>query len=172
MKRRRDEPLAEPGNRTLRDTDPLSEGTLGDAVTREVMMELHGHMMREAHLNVNSDDVHHAFADALKSLQDAGMSIVRLRKAKGLSQRDLAEMTGYNQSTIQRAEKLVPGIRLEVYQAIADALGATLADLFASERSAEETLLIIAFRSFDDPSKQRLIDLVAGAKDQPSKPQK
>ena len=78
--------------------------------------------------------------------QNAAMNLTRIREAKGLSQRALGEMVGVDASTINRAEKMHSSAKLHTYIMCAEALGVSLADLFADDRSALEAELIGAFR--------------------------
>lgn len=82
------------------------------------------------------------------------MNIAKLRKAKGLTQNDLADMTGIGQSTISRAEKGDDGATLGNFKAIAEALGVHLKDLFADDRSPVEQSLVNAFRDLP-PDRQK-----------------
>lgn len=96
----------------------------------------------------------------MRGAHHAGMNLATYRKAKKLSQQALAEMVGVDQSTIQRAEKMHASARLETYVKCAEALGVTLSDLFSDERSAEEALLVIAFRS-SDASRRKMLHALA-----------
>ena len=62
-----------------------------------------------------------------------GTRIAELRKKKGLSQRALAELTGYNPSNIARIELGRYSVGLDVLQSIADKLDA---DVNIQEREA------------------------------------
>lgn len=98
------------------------------------------------------------------------MNLARLRKAKGLTQADLAEMIGVDQSTIQRAEKEHPSAKLQTYKLCADRLGVTLADLFSESRSVVEDQLIKGFRDMPESSRDKvlaILDLVGGNTSQP-----
>lgn len=55
-----------------------------------------------------------------------GARIAELRKAKGLTQAQLAEKTGFSQSNIGRIETGRYSVGLDVLAKIADALGATV----------------------------------------------
>jgi transcriptional regulator with XRE-family HTH domain len=55
-----------------------------------------------------------------------GARIAELRKAKGLTQAQLAEKTGFSQSNIGRIETGRYSVGLDVLTKIADALGATV----------------------------------------------
>lgn len=81
------------------------------------------------------------------------MNLARIRKARGLSQADLAEMIGRDTATISRAESMSKTAKLETYQLCADALDITLADIFCEDIAPIERELLAAFRSF--PAAQR-----------------
>lgn len=55
-----------------------------------------------------------------------GQRIAELRKEAGLSQRDLAERTGFNPSNIARIETGRYSVGLDVLSKIASALGASV----------------------------------------------
>ena len=55
-----------------------------------------------------------------------GKRIAELRKAKGLTQMQLAEKTGFSQSNIGRIETGRYSVGLDVLASIAEALGATV----------------------------------------------
>ena len=55
-----------------------------------------------------------------------GRRIAELRKAKGLTQAQLAEKTGFSQSNIGRIETGRYSVGLDVLASIAEALGATV----------------------------------------------
>lgn len=101
---------------------------------------------------------------------DAAMNLRTYRTAKRLTQQQLAELVGVDQATIQRAEKMHSSARLETYIKCADALGVTLSDLFSDERTAEEALLVIAFRSSDASRRKVLSALAIEAGSQPPSP--
>lgn len=52
-----------------------------------------------------------------------GLQIAHLRKAKGLSQRDLAELTGLNYVNIWKIEKGKYSVGLDILSKICSALG-------------------------------------------------
>ncbi len=122
--------------------------------------------MHKVHNSVNQNYAHGAFARIMRAAHYCGMNLATYRKAKGLSQEQLAELIGVNQSTIQRAETMHASAKLETYAKAAEALGVTLADLFSDDRSSEEALLVIAFRSSDQSRKQILSALAAEAESQ------
>lgn len=81
------------------------------------------------------------------------MNLARIRKARGLSQGDLAEMIGKDTATISRAENMSRTAKLETYQLCAEALNITLADIFCDDTTPIERELLAAFRQV--PEKQR-----------------
>lgn len=104
-----------------------------------------------------------AFEPILNWAQYVGMNLANLRRSKGLSQRDLAEMIGVNQSTVQRAEKMHPSAKLETYQLAADALECDLSDIFTNSRAATEVALLRKFRDIPAARQDKvfaILDLV------------
>lgn len=75
------------------------------------------------------------------------MHLARIRKARGLSQGDLAEMIGMDTASISRAEKMDQTAKLRTYQLCADALGITLSDLFCDTMEPVEREMIAAYRA-------------------------
>jgi transcriptional regulator with XRE-family HTH domain len=88
------------------------------------------------------------------------MNLARIRKAKGLNQRDLAEMVGVDQATIQRAETMHSSAKLETYQRCADALGVTLEDLFAGSRDEKEAVLVSTFRRIPEEMRVAVLAML------------
>ena len=68
----------------------------------------------------------------------AAMRAAKIRKAKGLSQSELAERVGVEQPKISRFERGSDGITLGLVREIARALEVSLSDLFAEDRSETE----------------------------------
>ncbi|WP_342301411.1 helix-turn-helix transcriptional regulator [Cereibacter sphaeroides] len=89
------------------------------------------------------------------------MNLARIRKLRGLNQRQLAEMIGVDASTIQRAETAHPSAKLETYRKCADALGVTVSDIFSDDRSAVEMEFLRAFRRVPSEKHQQLLALLA-----------
>lgn len=75
------------------------------------------------------------------------MNLARIRKARGLSQGDLAEMIGMDTTSVSRAENMKKSAKLETYQRCAEALGITLADIFCDTIEPIERELIAAYRA-------------------------
>lgn len=95
-------------------------------------------------------------------------NLERYRELRGWSQRDLADVLGVSQPTIQRAEKEDPSAKLETYKKCAEALGVTLADLF-SDHSAVESDLVSLYRNSDPDAQARLMQIVQAALSLPEK---
>lgn len=106
-----------------------------------------------------------AFAPILDWAHYVGMNLARIRSARGLSQRDLADMLGVNQSTIQRAEKMHPSAKLDTYQRCAELLECELSDIFSDERAPVELALLSAFRKIPEAKQAEvlaILDMVRG----------
>jgi|ERR1051325_4131042 transcriptional regulator with XRE-family HTH domain len=123
-------------------------------------------MMHDMHLNVNAGIARGAFARTMHHVHDLAMNLRRIREAKGLNQRDLAEMVGVDQSTIQRAEKMASTAKLATYQRCADVLGVTLSDLFAEDRTPVEAALLAAFRQVPESKQGKVFDLLELAREE------
>jgi len=98
--------------------------------------------------------------DAALSGQSWAMNLTRIRDAKGLSQRALAEMIGMDAATVNRAEKMHPSAKLATYILCAEALGVTLADIFADDRSSLELELLKAFRQVPPSRHDELLAMI------------
>jgi transcriptional regulator with XRE-family HTH domain len=77
-----------------------------------------------------------------------GRRVRALRKAKGLSQEALADAIGRSVDTVSNVERGVLATRLATAQAIAEALGVTLRDVFDFEGTIAQT---------GDPKTQALL---------------
>lgn len=99
----------------------------------------------------------------MHKMHDLGMNLRRIREARKLNQRQLAELVGVDQATIQRAETMHPSAKLATYRMCAQALGISLAELFSEDRTAAEETLIAAFRASDDRIQRMMLALVAEA---------
>lgn len=89
------------------------------------------------------------------------MTISDLRKTRGLTQVDLAEMARLTQPTVSRAENLDDGATLGTYKAIAVALGVPLGDLFGDARTRDEQNLLEAFRRLPPERQRGWLDMAA-----------
>lgn len=88
-----------------------------------------------------------------------GMQMAKIRKQRGLSQAELADAIGVEQPTVSRLEREDEGATLRLYKAAAQALGISLAELFADEREMAELSLIQAFRGLSPERQAGWIDM-------------
>lgn len=88
-----------------------------------------------------------------------GMRIAEIRKARGLSQTELAEMVGVEQPTISRLEKGNDSVTLRLVRQVAKALGVEVSDLFLDERTMAERALLQAFRSLPPDRQTGWLDM-------------
>lgn len=86
--------------------------------------------------------------------QIADMNISTIRKRRGLTQVDLAELTKLTQPTISRAERGDDSSTLATLKSIAAALDVELSDLFREDRTTLEDELVAVFRQLP-PERQR-----------------
>lgn len=89
------------------------------------------------------------------------MMLATIRKAQGLSQRELAERVGVDQSTVHRAEHMARSATMATYRDCAQALNVPVQALFAD--SPEEVVLLTAFRDSDDRARSLLLSLAQDA---------
>ena len=78
---------------------------------------------------------------------DRRMMIAKIRKAKGLTQVELASIAGIEQASVSRAERGFEGTTLRIIKAIADALEVSPSQLLSDEREVAEERLIQAYRN-------------------------
>lgn len=95
------------------------------------------------------------------------MNLAKIRKARKLSQRDLAAMIDVDAATVNRAEAMADSAMLKTYTKCAEALGVTLVDIFGDERTATELALLRAFRKIPADQHQRILGLLELAESQP-----
>lgn len=93
------------------------------------------------------------------AIYNVSMRAKEIRKAKGLTQVELAHMAGVEQATVSRFEKGNEGVTLGVVKKIAAALDVPMADLFANDRSDHEQALIEAFRRLPDERQLGWVDM-------------
>jgi transcriptional regulator with XRE-family HTH domain len=99
------------------------------------------------------------FSESDNATKVAGMNnTARIRKARGLSQVELAHRVGVEQPTISRFERGSESITLRQVKAIADVLGVSVADLFA-ERSEAEDLILQVFRDLPPHRQEGWLDM-------------
>ena len=89
----------------------------------------------------------------------AAMRIAEIRRARGLTQVELAARAGVEQATISRAEKGFEGTTLRALRGIAAALDVTLSDLVADEREESEAALLAAYRALPPAQRQGWLQL-------------
>lgn len=100
-------------------------------------------------------------------MHDAHMNIARFRKSRNLSQRDLAEMVGCDQSTIHRAETMHSSAKMATYLDYASALDMELWELFSEDVTPEDLELLRIFRAVPKSKHDQLLALVRLAKEDP-----
>lgn len=105
-------------------------------------------------IHCKHENAHSDFAPDWALAHSGFMNAALIRKARGLNQIELAEMTGLTQSTISRAESGDEGSTLKSYIAIAAALNVRLADLFSDERSPAEQVILDIYRKLS-PERQK-----------------
>lgn len=116
--------------------------------------------MHEVHHLRKSENAHGAFAQLLDGMHTLHMDISRFRKARKLSQRDLAEMIGVDQSTVQRAESLHKSAKIATYLQYAEALNVELRDLFSEDVTPLEIDLLRTFRRIPEQKRGELFALL------------
>lgn len=87
------------------------------------------------------------------------MKLREIRKARGLTQEQLAELIGLDQSTVQRAENMHSSAKLDTFVLCAEALGVGLDAMFSDERTEDEALLLQAFRLMPPQLKRSVLSL-------------
>lgn len=112
--------------------------------------------------NVTQDPLLHIvhLPAAVRRGQTGGMNLTKIREARGLSQRALADMIGMDAATVNRAEKMHHTAKLATYILCAEALGVTLSDIFGDDRTAIEQELLRAFRRVPAERHDELLALV------------
>lgn len=116
---------------------------------------------------VNTFDTRGVFCQSAMLCQNEAMNnLARYRELRGLSQRDLAEMLGVSQPTVQRAEREDPTAKLGTYKRCAEVLGVTLSDIFA-DRSSLEDRLIWMFRKIPEQKHSQILQILELAREIP-----
>lgn len=93
------------------------------------------------------------------AMYHAAMRAAKIRRQRGLTQSELADMIGVEQPTISRLEKGSDAVTLRLVKQVADALGVTVADLFLDDRSAQEEAIISVYRSLPPERQKGWLDL-------------
>lgn len=91
------------------------------------------------------------------------MNMQQLRAIRGWSQRDLADLIGVDQSTIQRAEAMHPSAKLATYLKCAEVFGVPLVDIFSDDRTTAEFQILQAFRDLSPDRQQGWLDMARAA---------
>ena len=94
-------------------------------------------------------------------------NIEQIRKSRGLNQTELGELVGITQPHISRIENGDEGPPLSLFRQIAEALGVTLADLFADDRSPAERALLESFRTLPPDRQKGWLDLARAVLSEP-----
>jgi transcriptional regulator with XRE-family HTH domain len=108
---------------------------------------------------VKQESAHGAIVEPDRSAHYLHMNLARIREARGLTQRDLADMIGMDASTVNRAEKGAPSAKLDTYKKCAIALGVTLSDIFSAPLSASEATLLEKFKSIPEQHRAQILAL-------------
>ncbi len=88
------------------------------------------------------------------------MNINRIRRAKGLTQVQLAELMNVTQPTISRLERGDEGTTLGQYKSCAIALSVTVSDLFGDSQSILELRLLETFRKVPVSKRSQVLSLL------------
>lgn len=91
-------------------------------------------------------------------------NLAKFRELRGLSQRDLAEVLGVSQPTIQRAETEASSAKLGTFKQCADYFGVTLSDIF-SDRTELEARLLESFRQTPPGQREKIFQFLEAAAD-------
>lgn len=116
-------------------------------------------------VSIRSADIYtpRAIGDFVAPRDNARMkNLTSIRKAKGLSQTELAEAVGIKQATVSRIEKGVNNPSLDVAEKIAVALGVNVVELFGLPE-LEQTVLQ-KFREASPERRAALLTLLASDK--------
>ncbi len=123
--------------------------------------------MHVEYIHVKHGNSHRGFAFVNDLVQNALMNISAIRKRRGLTQTDLAELTKLTQPTISRAERGEDSTTLATLTNIAQALDVPLSDLFSTDRSVVEAELLQLFRTLPPDSQKGWLDMARLASTDP-----
>lgn len=87
------------------------------------------------------------------------MRLRAIREAAGLSQKQLAEMMGVDQSTVQRAETMHASAKISTYARAAEVLEVPLEAMFNTQRDLDELLLLETFRRLPPNMRRSVLQL-------------
>jgi transcriptional regulator with XRE-family HTH domain len=93
------------------------------------------------------------------------MRIREIRKSRGLTQAQLAELLDVEQGEISKLERNDRNPRLSTLQRVAEALSVEISDLF-QDRSEEERVLIETFRGLNPDRRQGWLDMARMVRDE------
>lgn len=85
-------------------------------------------------------------------------NVAAIRKARRLTQADLAELAGVEQPTISRLERGSESVTLRTIVAVASALDVPISDLF-SDRAEAERIILRAYRSLPPDRQAGWVDM-------------
>lgn len=91
----------------------------------------------------------------------APMSLKTIRIQRGLTQQDLAEMVGVEQSTLSKIENGFDGVTLRMLKKLADALGVDVVEIIGDSRTQAERALVDAFRHLPPERQDGWLDMVS-----------
>ncbi|MTH61421.1 helix-turn-helix domain-containing protein [Paracoccus litorisediminis] len=89
------------------------------------------------------------------------MNLQRIRRDRGLSQAELAEMAKVEQSMISKIENGFDGVTLRILRKLSTALEVEITDLLSDDRTTAERALIEAFRGLPPDRQQGWLDMAA-----------
>lgn len=88
------------------------------------------------------------------------MRLRHIRKSRGLTLDDLADMLGVDKSTVHRAENMDKTAKLATYIAAANALKVNLADLFVQDRNDADQALLAIWRRLSPADQERALAML------------
>ncbi len=89
-------------------------------------------------------------------------NLALIRENRGLSQRDLADMLGVSQPTIQRAESEAPSAKLDTYKKCAVLLKVELWEIFSTRDEVEDKVISL-YRNVDSRSREQMVRILLAA---------
>ena len=141
--------------------DRQSEVTLADADGASIFCEVaHGPTLAHYAIWRKAEFAHGAFVRRRGTCDTDAMRLRQIREAKGLNQKQLADMIGVDAATVSRAENMDSSAKMTTYVACADALGVSLADLFSDDRAAMEEMALSLLRSLPCDRRQQALAIL------------
>ena len=126
--------------------------------------------MRMVNIHVKHNYALGVFAMPANRGENDRMNITALRRRRGLTQIELAELANLSQPKVSRAERCEDGTTMGTYKRIAEALGVPLHELFSSDRSDVETELLQMFRLLSPDRQKGWLDMARLAAQQDLQP--